>query len=677
MGYNSTQNYLKLLAQLAVNENVNHDIVSSLIGYVKPIYQSDLNNRYSEPMLWIGLYIALASLCCILAMVADLVHGLKSRKPWFPCKYFSVNAASLSVISVAMKLPVDLSGSMPGDVDQVAKLGSMAFMCTMMANLLPCLATMDSNELLTNIIALGVLVITMVVNVCIQIETGVISYKEDAHLLKTVAKKYDLESLGINKYRNTIIATLYVTLLLVLLIIHVCSSLAILKSKQIIESKYQQGHETASKDVRQSTGSILTIEKLRQHVSHYWVMSGSGSPQFIIACSVTTTASGVICGLTTIMHTLTVSWSISAMLKEHYDSDYKWSTVVILIVQFIGVILGTVAPLSRCFATLSFKAVLSSFGETTENLELRRYVLQHENEMELAERTLEGFSKSMTRLIQKGEKKQPNNLKKLIEEKSTPGFQGVKKFDNSHYVPALLSEEYQECWSLPVVTLTAIAVTLPDIEKVEVDSLLKSVREGLEYVMLVEENLNTSGDYVSVHKAAETLWQEVDVCHKWLGDKLQDIASQVNTTASQVERTRQIVQLFMEKAKIKIKEGVSSMDIGGTNGDSECKSICANSMSRVTRTIINDKESENELFKELSSWIADIMAACLTNLPQVIAMKCHSSEIEKREACVQAAARLLGETKEMINTLQGHEIPRMSPDDLPFIDKWLAYLSDP
>ncbi|KAI3814582.1 hypothetical protein L1987_14222 [Smallanthus sonchifolius] len=377
MGYNSTQNYLKLLSQLAVNENVNHDIVSSLIGYVKPTHQSDLDNCYSEPMLWIGLYITLASLCCILAMVADLVHGLKSRKPWFPCKYFSVNAASLSVISVAMKLPVDLSGSMPGDVDQVAKLGSMAFMCTMIANLLPCLATMDSNELLTNIIALGVL---------------------------------------------------------------------------IIESKYQQGNETASEDVRQSTGTILTVEKLKNHFSNYWVMSGSDSPQFIIACSVTTTGSGV---------------------------------------------------------------ELSSSGETPENLEQRRYVLQHENEMKLADRTLEGFSKSMNRLIQNGEKKQPNNLKKLIVEKSTPGFQGVKKFDNSHYVPSLLSEvEYQECWSLPVVTLTTIAVTLPDIEKAEVDSLLKSVREGLEYVTLVEENLNTSDDYVSIHKPAETLWQEVDVCQK-------------------------------------------------------------------------------------------------------------------------------------------------------------------
>ncbi|MFS7894850.1 hypothetical protein Hanom_Chr08g00707981 [Helianthus anomalus] len=39
----------------------------------------------------------------------------------------------------------------------------MAFMCTMMANLLPSLATMDSKELLTNVIALAILVITLAV----------------------------------------------------------------------------------------------------------------------------------------------------------------------------------------------------------------------------------------------------------------------------------------------------------------------------------------------------------------------------------------------------------------------------------------------------------------------------------------------------------------------------------
>ncbi|KAJ0864906.1 hypothetical protein HanRHA438_Chr12g0534881 [Helianthus annuus] len=101
-------------------------------------------------------------------------------------------------------------------------------------------------------------------------------------------------------------------------------------------------------------------------------------------------------------------------------------------------------------------------------------------------------------------------------------------------------------------------------------------------------------------------------------------------------------------------------------------------MSCVTESIIRDKESHKKLFHELSSRITDIMAACLTNLPHAIAKKCHTSVIEKREESVKVAAKLLGETKKIINILQeDYDIPNMEPKDLPFIDKWCAYLSGP
>ncbi|GKA41380.1 hypothetical protein Tco_0733973 [Tanacetum coccineum] len=98
------------------------------------------------------MYIAIASLVCTLAMAADLLHGLRNKKFWFPCKFFTLNAASITVITVAMKLPVDLTSEMPGDTDQVAKLGSLAFMCTIMVNLMPSLASMDNKTLLANVI---------------------------------------------------------------------------------------------------------------------------------------------------------------------------------------------------------------------------------------------------------------------------------------------------------------------------------------------------------------------------------------------------------------------------------------------------------------------------------------------------------------------------------------------
>ncbi|XP_042752024.1 uncharacterized protein LOC111896624 [Lactuca sativa] len=487
----------------------------------------DDQERYSSPMPLIGMYIAVASLFCILAMAADLLHGMKNRKLWFPCKYFTVNAASLTVIAVAIKLPMDLTNLMPGYVDQAAKLGSLGFMCTMMVNLLPSLASMDNKELVTNMMALGVLVLTLVGNVCIQINTGVLSYHESSdpyyfHLhYKEISPSFSrLEG-------NGLIATIYAGMLLMLLIIFACSSIAILKSKQILESKYHEAHEKAIKDHQelQQQGQ-LTVEKLKKHVSNYWIMARTGSPQFMTACSATTAASGVICAFSTILHIVIMVSNIRSLTD--YKSDYKWSMSVIFIIQFIGVIVGTIAPLSRCFAVLSFKlsvkwiwnnikvfkvesywtqklydwklsstpfpylqilvlnicigfqktvvvackmidlipifsviCVLYCFQfwkrlkamfkassvvlvqnpeqlqEGNENLSC--YVLQLQEDIEFAERTLKGILKSVNLLIQKAEKQQPNNLMKLLAE--SRGFEGVGKFE-SHRVPPLVSEEY-------------------------------------------------------------------------------------------------------------------------------------------------------------------------------------------------------------------------------------------
>ncbi|MFS7900008.1 hypothetical protein Hanom_Chr00s089960g01798461 [Helianthus anomalus] len=598
MAFNSTIEYLRLVDEIRNNYNISDNITRALEGYQEFIYRSDLQNKYSAPMFWIGMYIALASLVCILTMVADLLHGFRSKKRWFPCKYFRVNSAFLTIISVAMKLPVDLTGSMMGEVDKAAKLGSMAFMCTMMANLLPCLATMDNNDLLSNITALSVLVITLVVNVCIQIQTGVISTVLGNVLNATMHTEVE----------NNIIASTYAIFLVVLLMVHVCSSVAILKSKKIIESKYQQGRETASKEIQKSPGEILTVEKLHKHVSNHWIMAGSGSPQFITACFQTTSASGVICLLVTILHSNTMFFVIQSIWHKdyHYDSDYGWSMIVIVIVQYVGIVIGTF----HC----------------------------------------------------------------IILGKSTSSFEGVKKFDHidDHDVPCV------DCWRLPVVTLTTIAVSLPKIQTEEVDSLLESVREGLEYVTVVEKSLNAKNDHVSFQKAAETLWQEIIFDKKWLGNELQDPAFQVNTA-------EQIVEWFRDKAKdIVCSEDRNKDDTGGGNDDLIRKSISANSMYRITKTLMLDCHTnidatvgQKELFDTLSSIIADLIAACLTNLPQAITMKCHTSVIEEREDNVKDAAQLLGETTEIIKTLQEHDIPEMNPSDLPFIEKWRAYLGNP
>ncbi|PWA69232.1 hypothetical protein CTI12_AA298070 [Artemisia annua] len=693
MGSNSLAEYVHLLNQLKSYSNIPQDLISSFRHYILLIYGSDQENKFSEPMLWIGIYIALASLICVFAMIADLLHGFRSRKLWFPCKYFTLNAASLSVIAVAMKLPVDLNNSMPGHVDQAAKLGSMAFMCTMMTNLLPSLATMNSKELFTNIIAL-----------------------------------------------------------------------AILKSKQILELKYQAGHQTALRDLQPER---LTFENLKQHVSNYWIMARTGSPQFISACHATSSASGVICAASTFIH-IRIVYMILCLSTRDYKSDYKWSMLVIFVIQSIGVILGTIAPLFRCFACLSFKltkswiwnhinvfkvekywtqklsdwkqnsisfssrsrkykivihnlkiivlrfcigiqktvvvackvlglfyllfvicgmqcfhcwrslkAMLVASGilviqnpqQPEQNIDLRRYVLQLQDDMELADKTLKNITKSVNLVIVNAENHQPNNLMTLLVQSN--GFAGVGEYDSFH-VPPLTAVRYLNCWSLPLVTLTTIAISLPEIQNDRVDNLLISVSEGLAYVKLVEGSLNTTNDYVRIQKAAKMLWLEVEFYNRWLGKKLQYHAPGVN-------RAPQILQWFRDEAQNMVME-VEAMDIDGSNE----RAICANSMYRITQTILLlnqgniDEVSQEDLFTRLSSMISDILAACLTNLPLVIAMKCHESVIEKREASVLAAAQLLGQTREIINTLNAREIPNLNTEELAFIENWRrAYLMHP
>ncbi|XP_021986974.1 uncharacterized protein LOC110883561 [Helianthus annuus] len=305
-------------------------------------------------------------------------------------------------------------------------------------------------------------------------------------------------------------------------------------------------------------------------------------------------------------------------------------------------------------------------------MDIRPYILHFDNGMWVRERTIEVFLKSVNALIQKGAKGQPNYLIKLIQEKSTAGFHGVAVFDQTddYNIPSVPFSDIQSsnCWRLVVVTLTTIAVSLPEIEKEEVDCLLECVREGLLYVTLVEKNLNFIYD---LQQAAETLWQETST-NKWLGNKLQNPAFQKFTAG-------QIVKWFRDNAKHYLEDACR-------NEDTEHRFICGNSMYNITETIlytyktnIDDATlSQKELFDSLSSMITDIIAACLTNLPQIIIMKCHyMSAIKERRISVKDAAQLLGETTEIIRLLQDHRIPNMNPSDMPFLNKWRAYFRNP
>ncbi|CAH1426767.1 unnamed protein product [Lactuca virosa] len=617
-----------LIEQLKSYTNASNALISSFNVLLE---KSDMEERFSEPMVMIGIYIAVASLFCILPPLADLVHGLRTKKFWFPNKYFTMNIASFSALGVATKLPVDLSSPMPGVVDQFTKLGNMAFMCAMMANLLPALASMSNKALIANIIGLGVIVITMVVNVCIEIKTG-----------------------NVKKYCK-FIAIIYVVVLLMVLVIHACTSLAILKCKQILELKYQAAHESALNEQELQQGRS-TVEKLKKQVKKYWIMAETSHPQFLTACSVTSCASGVLSVISTLLH----AWLMLIAVEYWMDfkSAYKWSMLVILITQFIGSLVGTIAPLCRSFATLSYKLSvkwmwkkMKQHHQTNENFS--NYVLQLEDDTEIAEGTLKRISNSYDHWIKKAEKRQPKNLMKLLVE--SEGFGEVEKYYKIHQVRRLVLDEHEPliCWSLSLVTLASIAISLTNIQQNLVDRLMHGLKEGMVYVKLVEESLNPTDDHATIQKAAKTLLVDVEVFESWLGNKLQRRAPQGNTV-------RHILEWLMDTSKNMVNEVEITDDI------SRYKFICSNAMSCVTETILLDYHADidqinqERLFETISSLIAGILAACLSNLPDVIELKSNSNAIEKRYASVYEAAQLLGETTLIINTLEDRELTRLN-----------------
>ncbi|KAD3642058.1 hypothetical protein E3N88_31282 [Mikania micrantha] len=699
----------------------------------------------SKPMLWIGIYIGVASLFCVLAMAADLFHGIRNRKLWLPSKYFTLNAASIMMITIAMKLPVDLNDPMPGWVDQFAKWSSMPFMSTMMANLMLSLASMDDKKLFENIIGLLMLVVTIAVNVFIQIQTHVLD-------------------------RSLFIPYMYLGAMLYLLIVLTSLALTAPVSKHILEIKYQAAHKMASKDVYVQHTGISTVE-LMQCVRRYSIMAGTCSPQFVMATTPLCSAAGVIC----ISSTITYLYYVISIVRDYgilldFYSDYKWSMLLIFIIQSVGIVVGTIASFFRCFAPLSFKLSLMwckkhtnifkverywiqmlvkckeidfvfqlgsrALKTVVHNLiqfvlhvcivlqkvivvscktlalipigiviigvycvhcwillkemffdmpmvsnrdiihelgindleDIQNYVLHLENDMELGTGTLDSMLKSVDLLIQKAEKQLPKNLLKLVEQST--GFGGLMNFDSDEVLP-LLSVELPNSWSLPLLTLTCIAVTLPNICKDTVDSLFDGVYEGLLYTFLVEESLNNAGEGEKIQKATRILWLEVEVTQKWLGNTLQR-----NHFAEKTPL--EILKCFSDKAEEMVVE-INKNNNEEMLENSQHKLIAANSMYRITQTIMlnckhNKHINEDELFAQLSDIIASIVVACLTNLPRVIAMKCHGSTIEERETSVRDAAKILGSTKKIIEKLQVHELPNLEPNKMAFIDEWRVYL---
>ncbi|KAH0664205.1 hypothetical protein KY284_029136 [Solanum tuberosum] len=656
------------------------------------------HDNFSAPMPWIGRYIVAASLICILAMLADAVQGIRRRKFWLPCRFFTFNAASLTLLGVVVKLPLDLNNPMPGKIDQMAKLSSVVFMSTAMANFMPSLALMDNKDILMGMTALGILVITLVVNVCIEIGTGIICSEKTEHIV--------------------------VMLSMVFLFVIMCfSALTVPTIKSYLELEYRErGNMIEIDDLVEGEKPVEV--KLKENLRKFFVMAKTGNPQFVMARSATCAACCAICCLNCLL-LLKVSFRDN-LFDAHVlsMSDYRRSTYCISRIQSAGVAVGTLSSLIRWFAIATIKSsnksisikverhwlerlkdwkdspfaleiknpkcrklvqqiqniillncirvqilivvaskivqlfpilllsllhscfysssqcnnIINSESESAESLEedISRYVLHLEGEEELTQVTANKRDDT-TWMMEIGRKQQPKHLIELLQKLTD--FRGVSKFDINQF------QEPHIGWKMSIVTLTAIATTIPNIDHKMVDSLLLSVSQGLKYVSFIEDILGTNENSEKNKHAADVVWLELYLYRRWLDQDLQKMDLQGKTSKEILHNFADIAQDYATKDDYSRKL---------------TEVIAANSMYQMSQIILQDSEkiddqTEVHFFNHISAMIASVLVVCLINMPYAITKKCSSNGIEMREENVQHAIRLLGEAEEIIKFLQQHE----------------------
>ncbi|KAG6384981.1 hypothetical protein SASPL_153804 [Salvia splendens] len=314
-----------------------------------------VQDSLDSTMPYIAMYIAAASAVCTLAMAADAFIAFRTKMYWLPCNYFS-----LTVLAVAMKLPLDLTALDLSVNDKFARISSLVLMSTAVSNFMTSLGSMEDNEIVLNMAALGILVVTIAGNVCIHI-AKIHSFEPRLYLFLP------------QQIATVVIMLLFLTMLC-------CMSLMVPGAKRYIGLRYNEMHKSVSKN-RQVEWGKFSSEELENMVKGYWVMAQTSSPQFVLARSAISSVSGVLCLFTALF--LVQVWFVRNRLEAHasgsnfnlayLDSNYGPSVYWILAIQTIGVVMGTLAPVLRWLAALWFKISETEGRSFRDELKVDKY----------------------------------------------------------------------------------------------------------------------------------------------------------------------------------------------------------------------------------------------------------------------------------------------------------------
>nr|GMC80613.1 disease resistance protein RPM1-like [Ipomoea batatas] len=532
----------------------------------------------------IGVYVAAASLACSFAMFLSSCLAFINSFPKFNVRFsrniFALNATWLTLLAVAIKLAGDVSTPKWSLRDIWVKNMSTIFLTVAMGNFFTSLGSMSNTDILTNVTALSILVITVLVDLCIEIRTHVFD----------PSSPYDI----IFK-----IALLFCTWISI-----VCSALAVPAIKKRAESKYQK--LAASDYEKQQMQQGHTIEELRLSITKYWVMAASGCPRSLMKRLVTFGFTSMMCVLS--------SLNISVGLGDYEywncgkESDYKWSIDFIFYSQFYALYPSALIITVFLIGVLRYK-----YEENGIKISREEFTIA---ESYWTEKLVEWRQTSMSMRWFKR-----RAVRKLIH--------NIKEFD-SNRVPSLLSSEPPNCWTLPIVTLTSIAIAIPDIASQHVDWLVSSVNEGLRYASLIDV-LDEKCGLKGIKKAADVVWVGVELHKKWfdmdLERKIGEISSIKDIVQDLVDVAERIVMKFSSKENIILVENPLYWP---------ANVLAANSMYRIARTILlyfdeNGECQAEELFRKVICMIADILTACLTNFGHMIAALLNAEAMQLRK----------------------------------------------
>ncbi|KAK9138659.1 hypothetical protein Sjap_009253 [Stephania japonica] len=283
------------------------------------------DSNYSSPMPIIGLYIAAATLVCFFSILFDIISGFRNRKRWLPCRFFSLNSVTLTLLAIAAKIPVDLTTKMPSTHDQLSKLTGTTLICTCMGFLMPSLGIGRESESWTNMIAFSILVVTVVVNICIQLYTGVIILFRVEHIIVLCCMMLLLLALFCATYD-----------------INSQKGLTVDQNKDLLK----KGH-----------GSMLDRLKL------CYLYAYNSNPQLELCKDLDSIPVGVLCIVSAIILLQAAVRSFihkELMFPCNGSSDYEWSIWIILGTQIATIFVGSVGTSFRLFTLVQYMNIGSA-----------------------------------------------------------------------------------------------------------------------------------------------------------------------------------------------------------------------------------------------------------------------------------------------------------------------------